>query len=80
MTETVQKVTRLNTGAAWKVKEKKSDKHPGYSGTMNIDGVLYFVDVWVKDTNTGEKFLSMSVKKRDKQEGAAQREVANDDL
>ena len=60
---------RFNNGAAWRVVEKKTEKHPRYSGTANVDGVLYFVDVWVKEGRDG-KFLSMSFKKKDKQEGA----------
>lgn len=62
---------RFNSGAAWRVVDKKSERHPGYRGTANVDGVLYFVDVWVKEQSDGNKFLSMSFKKRDKQEGAA---------
>lgn len=68
---------RVNSGSAWRVKEKKSERHPGYSGTANIDGVLYFVDVWVKE-HAGDKFLSFSYKKRDKQEGAAQLDESDD--
>lgn len=69
---------RVNSGAAWRVLDKKTEKHPGYSGTVNIAGILYFVDVWVKEGRDG-KFLSMSFKKRDKQEGAATLDV-NDDV
>lgn len=59
---------KVNTGSAWAVIDKKSEKHPGYSGTVNVDGVLHFCDVWVKEWE-GKKFLSMSFKKRDKQDG-----------
>ena len=69
---------RFNNGAAWRVKDKKSDRHPGYSGTANVDGVLYFVDVWVKE-HEGNKFLSFNFKKREKQEGAATLDE-NDDV
>ena len=70
---------RLNSGAAWRNNDKKSERHPGYSGSANVEGVLYFVDVWVKERDNGEKFLSMSFKKRDKQDGAAQ-SFAEDDI
>jgi hypothetical protein len=69
------KPERYNSGAAWKVKDKRTEKHPSYTGTINVDGVLYFADVWVKETRLGDKFLSMSFKKRDKQEGAEQKPV-----
>lgn len=70
---------RLDSGAAWRVKDKKTEKHPGYSGTLNVGGVLYFIDTWVKETSNGEKFLSFAIKKRDKQEGAAKLDE-NDDI
>ncbi len=69
---------RLNTAAAWRNNDKKTERHPGYSGTANVEGVLYFVDVWVKQRDNGEKFLSMSFKKRDKQEGAARADASDD--
>lgn len=69
----------VNCGSAWRVKHKKSEKHPGYTGTLNVDGVLYFIDTWVKETEEGEKFLSFAVKKRNKQEGAAKLDE-NDDI
>lgn len=69
---------RVNSGAAWRVENKKSEKHAGYSGTINIEGTLYFIDVWVKD-HAGNKFLSMAFKRRDKQEGAATLDE-NDDV
>jgi len=65
-------ITRANSGSAFKVEDKKSDRHPAYSGTVNVEGVLHFVDLWVKKTETGKTFLSFSFKKRDKQEDAVQ--------
>lgn len=70
---------RVNSASAWRVADKKSDRHPGYSGTANIDGVLYFLDLWVKERDNGEKFMSMSFKRREKQEGAAKLDE-NDDV
>jgi len=69
---------RINSGAAWRNKDKKSDRHPGYSGSVNIEGVLYFVDAWVKEQSNGEKFISLAFKRRDKQEGAAQFDASDD--
>jgi hypothetical protein len=64
---------RHNSGSIWYNTDKKSDKHPGYSGTLNADGVLYFVDAWVRKTADGKPWISLAVKRRDKQEGAEQR-------
>jgi hypothetical protein len=63
---------RYNSGGAFRNDRKTKPTQAGYTGTMNVEGVLYFVDVWVKDSskNPGEKFLSFSLKRKDKQEGA----------
>lgn len=66
---------RYNNGVGWFNQERKSDKHPQFSGSINVEGVEYFIDTWVKDSTRydGEKFLSFSVKRKDKQEGVAQK-------
>lgn len=60
---------RYNQGSAWFNKEKTKETQSSYRGTVNIEGVLHFVDVWVKPAKDGNKFLSFSFKKREKQDG-----------
>lgn len=71
---------RYNSGGCWYNAVRKSDRHPQYSGIINVEGVEYFIDTWVKESTKteGEKFLSFSVKKKDKQEGVAQKPVVTD--
>lgn len=40
--------TRDNSGRLFKNEDKKSDKHPDYSGDALIDGQAYFMDAWLK--------------------------------
>ena len=54
-----------NTGILFKAKEQKTDKHPGFTGSMNIDGREYWLSAWVRQTKQGEKFFSMSVKAKE---------------
>ena len=42
--------------------DRKSDKHPEFSGSLNVDGVDYWINAWVKTSKTGSKFFSGSVK------------------
>lgn len=56
-----------NRGVLFKNDEKRSDKSPDYSGNLNVDGVEFFLDAWVKEAQTGRKFMSVSVKVKDKQ-------------
>lgn len=43
---------------------KESDSHPDYKGKINIDGVDYWLDGWIKEGANG-KFISGSVKPKD---------------
>ena len=60
---------KTNRGALFKNDRKTKDTQPGYTGTLNVDGVEFFLDAWVKDGKSG-KFFSVSVKRKDKQEAA----------
>jgi hypothetical protein len=60
-----------NRGALFKNDRKETDNHPDYSGSVNVEGVEYFFNGWIKTAgpsarNPGSKFMSVSVsKKRD---------------
>lgn len=54
-----------NTGTLGKNKRKTEDTHPEYAGQAIIDGVEYWVSGWIKaNRETGEKFFSLSYKKK----------------
>jgi hypothetical protein len=59
-----------NRGALWKNDRKTKDTQPGYTGSLNVDGVEYFLDAWVKEGQKG-KFFSVSVKRKEQQPAAA---------
>ena len=58
-----------NRGAAWKNDRKQSDTHPDATGSINVEGVEYFLDVWYKKKDANEKapLFSIKVKRKDKQ-------------
>ncbi len=60
---------RDNSGSVWVNDKKTEDKHPDRTGSAIIDGVEYFVDGWLKETQAGKKFLSLSFKRKNKQRG-----------
>ena len=58
-----------NRISLWKYAKKETEKHPDYTGTVNVGGVEYFVDCWKKSPTAPEQapVLSGKVKRKDKQ-------------
>lgn len=56
--------TKPNTGSLFKAKERASDRHPEYTGTINVDGREYWLAAWVKEGQT-QKYFSLAVKPKD---------------
>ena len=55
-----------NRGAIWPAKEKKTEKHPDYTGHLNVEGHEYFISAWKKTgDNPKAPVLSFSVKRKD---------------
>ena len=60
-----------NRGVLFKNDRKTDgDKKPEYTGSLNVDGVEFFLDAWLKVGKSGAKFMSVSVKRKDKQTAA----------
>jgi len=57
-----------NTGALFRNERKTKDTHPEYSGTINVEGKEYWLSAWVKESKAGQKFFSMTVKPKEKNE------------
>ena len=55
-----------NRGVAFK-KEKTEDWHPDMTGSINVEGVEYFLDVTVRESERAGKYLTFKVKRKEKQ-------------
>jgi hypothetical protein len=60
-----------NRGALFKNERKEKETQPDYTGSLNVGGVDYFLDAWLKTAESGRKFMSVKVKRKDKQPEAA---------
>jgi hypothetical protein len=56
-----------NRGAIWKNDDKQSDNHPDFKGSLNVDGVEYWVSAWKRKEGASAKApaLSFSIKPKD---------------
>ena len=48
-----------NKGSFFVNEQKKTEKHPDYSGKINIEGTEYYLSGWKKQSKTGKHFLSL---------------------
>ena len=50
-----------NSGALFKNDKKESEKHPDYRGSINVGGTDFWISAWLKTSQQGTKFMSLSV-------------------
>jgi hypothetical protein len=55
-----------NSGMLARNDKKETEKHPDFKGSINVDGVDYWLSAWVKEGKPGgkmegRKFFSLSV-------------------
>lgn len=66
-----QQYDNSNRGVLFKVEAyKKRERGPDYSGSLNVDGVEFSLDAWIKEAQSGRKYMSLSVKLKERQPAA----------
>lgn len=54
-----------NRGSLFKNDRKQSENHPDFKGSINVNGVDYWMSAWTKEIKQGEKagqkFMSLSI-------------------
>jgi uncharacterized protein (DUF736 family) len=69
-----------NSGSIFRNTEKQSDTHPDYSGSLDVGGVAYWVNGWVKTSQNGKKYLSLSVKPKQQASTAPSGKTRREDM
>ncbi|HET8693561.1 MAG TPA: hypothetical protein VFM33_02725 [Aquabacterium sp.] len=54
-----------NRGALFKNDNKETERHPDYKGNIDVNGVDYWIDAWIKKAESGRTYMSLSVKKKE---------------
>ena len=62
-----------NRGSVWINDKKLTDKHPDLNGSLNVDGVEFWVSAWKRKEGANPKapVLSFSIKRKDEAKKAA---------
>jgi len=53
-----------NTGALFRNGNRRSDNDPLYRGTLNVSGVEFYLSGWIKVSKAGQRYMSLSVKRK----------------
>jgi hypothetical protein len=61
---------RDNSGSLWVNDHKTEETHADRSGTVMVDGKLYFCNGWLKKTKDGKPYLSLSFKLKEERAAA----------
>jgi uncharacterized protein (DUF736 family) len=69
-----------NRGMLMKNQNKTADNHPDHSGSINVNGVEFWLSGWVKESKAGKKFLSLSIKPKDAQKPKKEDKFVEDNL
>jgi uncharacterized protein (DUF736 family) len=56
-----------NRGSLFKNEKKEEEKHPDMNGSINIEGVEYWISGWRKTSKAGSGFISLSVRPKQQQ-------------
>ena len=76
-----------NSGMLARNDKKETEKHPDFKGSINVDGVEYWLSAWVKEGKPGGKMegrkyfsLSVSPKEQTASKAAPQKAASFDQL
>lgn len=54
-----------NSGALFANDRRQNENQPNAKGSVNIDGVEYWVSAWTKTSKAGQKFQSLSFTRKE---------------
>ena len=70
---------RDNSGSLFINDDKQQANHPDRKGSITVAGVEYWLSGWIKKTQQGQPWLSLSVTPKEKKPAKAQQTRRQDD-
>jgi hypothetical protein len=62
-----------NTGILFRNDRRENERQPEFTGTINVDGIEYWLSAWVKASKKdGRKFFSLAIKPKQEARPASQ--------
>jgi hypothetical protein len=63
-----QEYDNTNRGSIWKNDKKETDSHPDFTGSLNVNGVEFWVSAWKRKPDANEKAPALSFTVKPKEE------------
>ena len=57
-----------NSGALFTNSRKEKDTHPDFKGTINVEGVDYWISGWKKKDRNDNTYMSLSVRPKEQRQ------------
>ena len=78
-----QQYDNNNRASLWKNDRKTEDKHPDYKGSVNVEGVEYWMSGWINTAGpnskrAGEKYISLRLEMKEGQQAIKVVQIAVD--
>lgn len=74
------KFDNKNCGVLFKNERKESEKHADYTGEVNVAGLDYWLNGYIRTSQKGKKFISFKLKLKDDRTKAEPKPEFNDDV
>lgn len=76
MRQTMSNYDNTNKGAFWKNEDRQKDTHPHYKGSINVEGVEYWLSAWKSDgSNPKAPLVKISIQKKESQADKAKEAI-----
>lgn len=69
-----------NSGSLFREQDKKSEKSPDYTGKVKIDGKELRIAGWIKQSKSGDSYLSLAISEPRDGGNASRKPAADHDI